>query len=261
MQAGGNPWITAELGNLVILKSGMAFLVSLLFFWIYFRIIKQAIYLYLAGVLFLHSILFAVLFNTDQPSVGALFIEIALITFFISILNSLAIILFDKINKKYVIIHDGVYIDISDGSVKYKVFLIASCVLMIVLGLIFKTPVEFMKTMIKGPAFWFFVLLITFLSAFISSRLLPMKSEHDVAILGEETPRLHLIDIFEISGDISGAELMLVPVILLTLGGFLIFLTKKNATAIDFGGVAILALIALSIVFQEFKKRSKTGKR
>ncbi len=253
MKGALNLWLTPD--GTVFLKAGMSFLFSIFFFWVYYRLNQCKLFLYMAITLICHSLFFAIFFREQSPSVVGLLLMILVAIAFLSILTAIAVSGFAHLNTKLVIIHEGQYLNMEDGSVKIKVLPVVSFLILIILGFLFEPAWKFFKNSTGGMIPFFFFFVAVGAAAWIAHKIMPYSGGEEVALLGENKPRLQLENTFQITGTVNGMEVFLVPVALVTLWGILIFLIKKSANAMDMWGIVVLVGLALLILRSEMKKK------
>jgi len=253
MKGALNLWLTPS--GTVLLKAGMSFLFSLLFFWVYFRLNKCRLYLYLAITLVCHSLFFALFFQDQTPSAAGLLLMIPVGIFLLSILTAMAVSGFVQLNARIIITHEGQFINTDDGTVKTKILPVFSFVIAIILGFLFKNAWQYFKDATGGIIPLLFFVIAVGAAAWIASKIMPYEGGEEVALLGENKPRRQLENVFEIKTRLNSTEGFLVPVGLVVMWGMLIFIIKKSANAMDIWGVVVLVGLAMLILRSEMKKK------
>lgn len=254
MKGALNLWLTPP--GTVFLKAGMSFLLSAFSLWFYYRLNQCRLFLYMAITLICHSLFFVLFFRDQAPSPAGLLLMIPVAVSFIAILTAMTISGLAQLNARLIIIHEGLYINTEDGSVKGRIIPVVSFVLTIILGFFFKHAWKFFKDSTGGmiPLLFFFIAVIG--AAWLANKIMPYAGEGEVAILGENRPRLQLESVFQITAaNVNSTEVFLVPVGLVTAWGLMIFLVNKSATLMDIWGMVVLVGLALLILRSEMKKR------
>ncbi|MGV8119963.1 MAG: hypothetical protein AB2L14_09415 [Candidatus Xenobiia bacterium LiM19] len=253
MKGALNLWLTPP--GTVFLKAGMSFLLSVFFFWVYYRLNQCKLFLYMALTLICHSLFFILFFREQAPSPAGLLLMIPIGISFLAILTAMTVSGLAQLNTKLVIIHEGQYINTEDGTVKGKILPVISFVLAIILGFFFKHAWQYFKDSTGGmiPLLFFFIGVIG--AAWLANKIMPYAGEGNVAILGEDRPRLQLENVFQINGTVNSTEVFVVPVGLVTAWGIVIFMINKSANLMDMWGLVVLIGLALLILRSEMKKK------
>ncbi|MDQ7823829.1 MAG: hypothetical protein RDV48_13605 [Candidatus Eremiobacteraeota bacterium] len=250
-----NPWLNPQ--DIVLLKSVMSFLASILFFWVYFRLNRFPLYLYLAIVLVAHAIFFALFFRESTPGAFAFFGGAGLAVAFVGILSAAVMSGFVILNKKLIIMHDGQFLDHTDGSVKIQAIAVVTFVVMIVLSFLFGNVMRYYKGSIPGISGFILFLMALAAASFLAWRLIPLRPLTEGALLGEAKAKNTVENIFQVTTDIGSTEMMLVPIALVAVWGLLLYLVKGTANQMDITGLLILVILTVFIFRSEMKKKGR----